>query len=525
LFKDELARAEKQNEQIKKSIAEKQKQFESQIEEKKHSILYLKESIDQIRIKIDEVKSKENASQINEKIQIAILNKAKIEKEFDEKKQVIISDLRKNIDNIEDKKKEVDSQITKIREEISSLTTEYLEKGNKISGEFTEKIHELQKSQVLLQSKIDVATKKLDFYAKNTVCPECLSELTGSKKDKIVQSFENEKEETEKNLSNTNTEINELEAKRDEEINKIRKISAEKNLILEEKKLNLTEDFNSLTGKAGEIKKKIEDVQLNAFREELEKQIVEIDSFIQNQKEILQEIENVNKKIQFQEEEIKQKEKEIAVNLSTISSLEGQIEDVKKTQLIDTQIIEKKLTDERTQLSDFLKAEKKEKLIFDYFKIMENLTSDSGIKTQIIKHYLPILELKINEYLSLFQAEYTIELNEEFDVLIKFRHKEYIDYDNFSGGEKIRIDLALMFSFVSFLKMKTGAMTNLLFFDEILDSSLDMTGISALVQILKLLTQTGFTVMVVSHREENKSEDFEKVLEIKKEMFSEIKEM
>jgi DNA repair exonuclease SbcCD ATPase subunit len=124
--------------------------------------------------------------------------------------------------------------------------------------------------------------------------------------------------------------------------------------------------------------------------------------------------------------------------------------------------------------------------------------------------------------MALFQSECSIELTETFDVNIKKRYGEYIAYDRFSGGEKIRIDLALMFSFVSFTKQKTGAITNLLFFDEILDSSLDTSGISSLVQILKLFTTNGFSIFVVSHRDSNRSEDFDSVLTITKERFSKI---
>jgi DNA repair exonuclease SbcCD ATPase subunit len=197
----------------------------------------------------------------------------------------------------------------------------------------------------------------------------------------------------------------------------------------------------------------------------------------------------------------------------------------KEAKYINLEPVQKSLQENRDLIAKLNKDERQERVIIDYFKLVENLVSDSGIKAQIIKNYLPILVSKVNEYLALFSAEYTIEFTEEFDVRIQLRKNEYVDYDNFSGGEKIRIDLALIFSFVSFIKMKTGVMCSLLFFDEILDSSLDMNGITQLVQILNLFSTTGFTVMVVSHREENRSEDFKKIFEIKKEKFSKIMEV
>jgi DNA repair exonuclease SbcCD ATPase subunit len=289
--------------------------------------------------------------------------------------------------------------------------------------------------------------------------------------------------------------------------------------------LIVTNKISNLRNKKDEILK-----EFGGFTSKIENEItVQSGKWIEtlgNLKTEKSQIEIVLESIMKLEEEIKKFENDILVMTTAKKIWEDKLKTVdSEAKYINLEPIQEKLKENRDLIVKLNKDEKQIELIINYFKVAESLVSDSGIKSQIIKHYLPILVSKVNEYLALFSAEYSIEFTEEFDIHIQLRKNEYVDYDNFSGGEKIRIDLALIFSFVSFIKMKTGAMCSLLFFDEILDSSLDMNGITSLVQILNLFTQTGFTVMVVSHREENRSEDFKKIFEIKKEKFSKIEEI
>jgi len=525
IIKDELDRAGRQNEQIKKAVEEKKKTFELQIESKQKSISYLKESVDQIRFRIEELKPKENVDEINKKIQEAIASKDNIEEAILAKKQIAISTLQKELNRLTEQKEKYNFEISNIQKKIYELKSEYQEDTIHINNELTKKVQEVEKRISIVNNDFDKNKKKLDFYSNNTICPTCQSELSGEKIKAIVEKLHKDNEDKEKEIQNHNETIIGFKEIGEETIRNKRNKFDERTEQLQKEKRVLEDEVSKNVLSIEELKKQISEIEENEFKKEIENQTKVILDFINQQKAILSEINNVNQKIKFQEEEITSKERDIAVHANSIELLVKQIEELKHTQFIDTKTIEEKLTEQRTKLSDTLKAEKKEKIILEYLKTIESLTSDSGIKTQIIKHYLPILQLKVNEYLALFQAEYSIALTEEFDVQIKLRQTETIDYDNFSGGEKIRIDLALMFSFVSFLKMKTGAMCSLLFFDEILDSSLDMNGISALVQILKIFSDNGFSVFVVSHRKENQSEDFSRVLEVKKNIFSEIKEM
>ena len=120
-----------------------------------------------------------------------------------------------------------------------------------------------------------------------------------------------------------------------------------------------------------------------------------------------------------------------------------------------------------------------------YFDVARNLLQDTGIKTKIIKQYLPIMNKLINGYLSSMDFFVNFNIDENFNETIKSRFRDVFSYANFSEGEKMRIDLALLFTWRSVAKMKNSTNTNLLILDEIFDSSLDATGTDDFLKITK----------------------------------------
>ena len=120
------------------------------------------------------------------------------------------------------------------------------------------------------------------------------------------------------------------------------------------------------------------------------------------------------------------------------------------------------------------KSKLKEDMV--YFDVARNLLQDTGIKTKIIKQYLPIMNKLINGYLSSMDFFVNFNIDENFNETIKSRFRDVFSYANFSEGEKMRIDLALLFTWRAVAKMKNSTNTNLLILDEIFDSSLDATG-------------------------------------------------
>lgn len=134
-----------------------------------------------------------------------------------------------------------------------------------------------------------------------------------------------------------------------------------------------------------------------------------------------------------------------------------------------------------------------------YNKIAAEMLKDTGIRTKIIKEYLPAMNSLINKYLQVLEFFVAFHLDENFQETIKSRHRDKFVYDNFSEGEKMRIDLSLLFTWRQIAKMKNSTNTNLLILDETFDSSLDEDGVDNLLKIL-LTLEDGTNTFIISHK-------------------------
>ena len=156
------------------------------------------------------------------------------------------------------------------------------------------------------------------------------------------------------------------------------------------------------------------------------------------------------------------------------------------------------------------------------YRIAITLLKDSGIKTIIIKQYLPIINKLVNKYLASMDFFVNFTLSEQFDETIKSRFRDEFSYESFSEGEKQRIDLALLFTWRQVAQMKNSLHTNLLVFDEIFDSSLDNTGTEAFLALLDHLPKTT-NVIVISHKGDTICDKFDSTLRFeKRKNFSEL---
>jgi DNA repair exonuclease SbcCD ATPase subunit len=167
----------------------------------------------------------------------------------------------------------------------------------------------------------------------------------------------------------------------------------------------------------------------------------------------------------------------------------------------DTQL--EAVTDEIRQLTEDGKSlvsaltDVKDKL--NYLEIAVACLKDSGIRADVIKKYVPLINQKVNHYLSLFEFWVLFELDENFNESIKSRHRDEFTYFSFSEGEKQRIDLALLFAWRDVAKAKNAARSNLLIFDEVLDGSLEQTAVDNLLGIIRSMGEE-HNVFVISHR-------------------------
>ena len=150
-----------------------------------------------------------------------------------------------------------------------------------------------------------------------------------------------------------------------------------------------------------------------------------------------------------------------------------------------------------------------------YYDVASSLLKDTGIKTNIIKQYLPVINKLVNKYLTSMDFFVNFNLDESFKETIKSRHRDEFSYHNFSEGEKQRIDMALMLTWRAVAKLKNSSNTNLLILDETFDSSLDTTGTEELMKILHMLE--GVNLIVISHKGDILQDKFLNVIRFGKE--------
>ena len=171
----------------------------------------------------------------------------------------------------------------------------------------------------------------------------------------------------------------------------------------------------------------------------------------------------------------------------------------------------KTLQEEFNKIEQNKKELKEEKV---YKEASRAMLQDTGIKTKIIKQYLPIMNQLINKYLASMEFYVNFTLNESFEETIKSRFRDTFNYESFSEGEKMRIDLALLFTWRAIAKMKNSTNTNLLILDEIFDSSLDSAGTDEFLKILNTLE--GENVFVISHKQDVLVDKFKHTLKFEK---------
>ena len=162
---------------------------------------------------------------------------------------------------------------------------------------------------------------------------------------------------------------------------------------------------------------------------------------------------------------------------------------------------------------------------YAYNNVMSEMLKDTGIKTKIIKQYIPVINKLVNKYLQILDFYVHFDLDESFTETIRSRHRDQFSYDSFSEGEKQRIDLALLFTWRMIAKMKNSISTNLLLLDETFDSSLDHDGVENLMKILHSLDENSNT-FIISHKGDILDGKFKDKIEfVKEKNFSKIKDL
>ena len=369
----------------------------------------------------------------------------------------------------------------------------------------------------------ELASEKISFQENH------ISDLRENK-EKIIEQKNSLIETNEEEIFKKNKEKNTIEQQNKEFLSSINdKIKIEtKGIKLKDIQSTLVEKHKTHTSMIGFFKNNEDCPTCQQHINELfktdmiSKKKKDADKIQNGMKELKIELD----KISSRKEEIKNITQSIRTNQVNIAKIDSSILELEKFNAqLGTEITQFQ-TDGTSQSDvDKLKQLKDEAELFSkqkfklredklYAEAAKNMLLDTGIKTKIIKQYLPIMNKLINRYLTSMEFYVNFTLDENFEETIKSRYRDEFSYASFSEGEKMRIDLALLFTWRAVAKMKNSTNTNLLILDEIFDSSLDGTGTDEFLKILNTLS--GENVFVISHKQDVLADKFKSTIKFEK---------
>ena len=366
--------------------------------------------------------------------------------------------------NIEEHKKHNDAEIEKKKQEIITSETQ---------------IGHLQIDIELIQKHINVLTSKI------------LNKDTVEAKRTKLSNFENQ-------LSNNLRKL-------DKEVK-----FYEDNHDCPTCKQTITQDWKEKQI----LEKQVKKGDISTALTDIEKKIADANNIVNEMLKITKHINEHNSEV------IKHNASITAIN-KYVAKLNAEIAEL-STRKDNLEEENTKLKELREKLTELVKKQKQIADEKQYYEFAGTLLKDTGIKTKIIKQYLPIMNKLINKYLTAMDSFINFNLNENFEETIKSRHRDDFSYHNFSEGEKMRIDLAILFTWRQIAKLKNSVNTNLLILDEVFDSSLDTVGTD---EFLKLMYDIGqdTNVFVISHKGDQLFDKFRSVIRFeKKNNFSRI---
>ena len=226
----------------------------------------------------------------------------------------------------------------------------------------------------------------------------------------------------------------------------------------------------------------------------------------------IQEIMDINSQINDLRMEERALNTKIASLIEYRESLEAEINNINKIRKTENEDKISNLENEMVQIEKQYNSIIEER---DILSAAGTLLKDEGIKSKIIRQYIPVINKLINKYLSAIEFMCKFELDENFNETIKSRYRDTFSYTSFSEGEKMRINLAILFTWRAVAKLRNSINTNLLIMDEVFDSSLDANGTEEFLKILNNLT-TDTNTFIISHKSDQLFDKFNKVIRFEK---------
>ena len=338
------------------------------------------------------------------------------------------------------------------------------------------------------------------------------------KNEKKILKIKVDKEEKEKELAQRQTEITditshkkelvELRAKESDDKSELRRVTKETKFFKEHDKCpTCTQDIDKAFKKKRVASLTKSGIKLTAQVSDYKESIKEVVEIIEKLEEISSDLYEMRSVISGMDRDVVRLERDNLSIEKELLNLKSDTPNIdKETKLLDglNEDLEE-IRDECAKVSEQL----------DEYRVVGNLLKDSGIKSQIIRKYVPIFNTLINKYLHNMDTFFNFTLDEEFNEVIKSRFRDEFSYSSFSEGEKQKIDLALLFTWREVARMKNSAATNLLILDEVFDSSLDAAATNDLIGILLKLGQDT-NLFVISHKGEILMEKFKRTLQFQK---------
>ena len=380
--------------------------------------------------------------------------------------------------------------------------------------------------------KIDLTHNKVDTQKKYIEDVRILTEQNTTQKENQIEKHEKKIEE----LNSQNVHLSEkVQNDHDPIQEKLKSFNTKKSNLLSysatfktqmttiTKDAKFYEDNESCPTCSQDISTDLRDKKLFEAQSKAKELKSAMDKITEESTDVESNIDELNQllsEVQEWQNNINSNNREIGRLQSEISSIR---EELANTVSADLSKANADLAQIKEDLSSLMDEKFEASEVYSYKAAIGEMLKDTGIKTKIIKQYLPVINKLVNQYLEVLDFYVHFNLDEEFNETIRSRHRDEFSYDSFSEGEKQRIDLALLFTWRQVAKMKNSISTNLLILDETFDSSLDEAGIENLMKILYTLGEDTNT-FVISHKGEILDGKFRSKIEFYKDKnFSKIK--
>ena len=388
-----------------------------------------------------------------------------------------------------------------LKQKLKTIDTDHREFGYKES---------LTKEKLTLKKKyiqdIQDNRKKL-IEEKNILIGD--NEQDISKKQRVVSGLKDEIENLHESISNSTKVINRFNKLKDINSQLKEKHRASKKLV------GFFEKNEDCPVCQQHIDEEFKDDMISKENEKYKKfdlGLKELDDELESVKLRMKKIDSVNKSIQDKNVEVAKENSSIGELEKFNTTLQTEVKQLREGHINKSDHKEVQQLIEELQVVSSEKDKLREEKV--YCEAARTMLTDQGIKTKVIKQYLPIMNKLINTYLTSMEFYVNFTLDDNFNETIKSRYRDDFTYASFSEGEKMRIDLALLFTWRAVAKMKNSANTNLLILDEIFDSSLDGTGTDEFLKILNTLGDEN--VFVISHKQDALADKFRSTIKFEK---------